>query len=140
MTNKKGELNTSNKNEEEVINYLGIDWGEKRIGLATADSDVCLALPFFTVSSLDELIGVIKEEQINVIVLGEPVKMSGARADNVLWLKFLDDLKSKVDKKIVLIDERLSSLASDALGGDASRDDMAASLILQSYLDQNCGC
>lgn len=129
----------NNVEDKKIINYLGIDWGEKRIGLATADSDVCLALPFFTVSNLNELMDVIEEEQINIIVIGEPVKMSGERANNPLWLGFLNELKNRFNKEIVLADERLSSLAADALGGDASRDDMAASIILQTYLDKKCG-
>lgn len=129
---------TNNIAGDNIINYLGVDWGEKRIGLATADSDVCLALPFFTVSGMAELIGVIEEEQINVVVIGEPVKMSGEKANNPLWIKFIEEFKTKFDKKIILVDERLSSLAADALGGDAARDDMAACLILQTYLDKNC--
>lgn len=126
-----------NKSEEKkIINYLGIDWGEKRIGLATADSDVCLALPFSTVSSLDDLLKIIEEEQIDIIVVGEPVKMNGDRANNPLWETFIEELKNKINKELVLVDERLSSLGADAMGGDAARDELAASIILQTYLDK----
>lgn len=128
-------------NDDKIINYLGVDWGEKRIGLATADSDVRLSLPFKTVSSLNELLPILEEERIDVVVMGEPVKMSGAEATNSLWLNFKNQLLSKTKIKVVLIDERLSSLAADALGGDdkqrASRDEISASIILQNYLDKN---
>jgi len=54
--------------------YLGIDWGEKRIGLALADSETSLALPLTTVSGLAGVLAAIKEEGIDEIVLGSPRK------------------------------------------------------------------
>ena len=121
-------------------NYLGIDWGEKRIGLALADGETKLALPFCTVSDLNALIKLVVKENVDVLVIGNPQKMSGAEADNPGFLNFLDRLKQSVDKEVVVIDERLSSKAADALTGGkkdkASRDEIAAALILQSYLDQ----
>ncbi len=125
---------------DKIKNYLGVDWGEKRIGLATADSEVKLALPLKTVSTLAELLGVIKEDEINVIVLGDPRKMTGAEANSELWLNFLEQLRKRSGCAVELLDERLSSLAADALGGTdeekASRDEIAATLILQDYLDK----
>lgn len=119
--------------------YLGIDWGEKRIGLSLADEETKLALPFKTAESLADVLKIIKEEEIDLIVLGSPKKMSGQAVDNKLWLSFLDNLKKLSLKPVVLIDERLSSLAADALPGlqkdKAKRDEIAASLILQAYLD-----
>ncbi len=121
--------------------YLGIDWGEKRIGLALADEETCIALPFKTVSSLDELLTVIEEEEIDEIVLGSPKKMSGEAANNPLWLNFVEQLKAKGGKPVNFLDERLSSLAADALSGEkkakAERDEIAATIILQDYLDSN---
>lgn len=121
--------------------YIGIDWGEKRIGLALADEETCIALPFKTVSSLDELLMVIKEEEIDEIVLGSPKKMSGEAANNPLWLNFVEQLKAKGGKPVNFLDERLSSLAADALSGEkkdkAERDEIAATIILQDYLDSN---
>ncbi len=122
------------------LNYLGVDWGEKRIGLATADSEVKLSLPLKTVATLAELLAVIKEEETDVIVIGAPQKMSGAAASNPLWVNFVAQLREKSGLPIELVDERLSSLAADALGGPANqtagRDEIAASIILQSFLDK----
>jgi putative Holliday junction resolvase len=121
--------------------YLGIDWGEKRIGLAMADEETCLALPFKTVATLNELLEVIKKEEIDEIVIGSPKKMSGEAANNPLWLSFVEQLKTKSGKTINFLDERLSSLAADALSGEkkdkAERDEIAATIILQDYLDSN---
>lgn len=120
--------------------YLGIDWGEKRIGLALADEETRLALPFKTVATLEELLQVIEAEEITDIVLGSPRKMSGEAANNALWLNFVERLKEKSSVRLYLLDERLSSLAADALGGakkeKAERDEIAATIILQDYLDR----
>ena len=127
---------------EKIFNFLGIDWGEKRIGIATGDSESCLALPYKTVSSLTELKKIIEEEKTDIIVLGSPIKMSGAEANNPAWLQFLDKLKKETDCLIEVFDERLSSKAADALIGSkndkAGRDEIAASIILQNYLEKNC--
>lgn len=126
-----------------ILNYLGLDWGEKRIGLATADSEVKLALPLKTVANLAEVLSVLKEEETDVIVIGAPQKMSGEAADNPAWVSFVAQIKEKSGLPVETVDERLSSLAADALGGEdketAGRDEIAASIILQSYLDKSNG-
>ena len=126
-----------------ILNYLGVDWGEKRIGLATGDSEVKLALPLKTVANLAEVLGVIKEDEIDVIIIGAPKKMSGEEANNPDWVNFVAQLRERSGKPVETVDERLSSLAADALGGaeneTAGRDEIAASIILQSYLDKQDG-
>ncbi|PIR13469.1 Holliday junction resolvase RuvX [Candidatus Falkowbacteria bacterium CG11_big_fil_rev_8_21_14_0_20_39_10] len=127
---------------QEVEKYLGVDWGEIRIGLALADSETKLATPFRVAKSLKEVLAAIKEEEIDKIIIGAPKKMfdSKLRMSND-YLKFLDLLKSKVKIPVVEVDERLSSQAADSLVGDkktkAPRDALAAMLILQSFLDRN---
>jgi putative holliday junction resolvase len=125
--------------KQDPIYYLGIDWGEKRIGLAKGDSHVKLALPLMTVSSLKEILQIIKDEKIDCIVLGWPRKMNGGKEIDFRWQNFANILKEKVYIPVILQDERLSSLAADALSGrprdKVSRDVLAAVLILQSYLD-----
>lgn len=126
---------------KDLLIYLGIDWGEKRIGLALADSETKLATPFKTVSSLEELISAIHEEQADVLVLGKPIKMKGeSEGLNPDFSDFLEEIKKALpDKQIELFDERLSSRAADALPGGsqkASRDEVAAMIILQDYLDK----
>ena len=124
-----------------VKKYLGIDWGEKRIGLALADYETRLALPFKTVSSLKDVLEIIDEEEISDVIIGSPQKMSGQKADNPLWLDFVRQLGVKNKASLHFLDERLSSLAADALSGKkkdkAGRDEIAATIILQDYLDRN---
>lgn len=122
--------------------YLGVDWGEARIGLALADSEINLATPFKTVPSLTELLQTIKEEMVDCVVVGQPIKMRGeSEGVSSQFTAFLNKLKEFLpDMEIVLVDERLSSQAADSLPGDrktkSSRDEMAAMIILQSYLDK----
>src|SRR5680860_142097 len=119
---------------------LGVDWGEKRIGLAVGNDEIKIATPFKTVANLEELLKVIEEEEVDLLAIGNPQKMSGAAANNPDWLDFMARLEKKSTCQLVLLDERLSSLAADALPGTkktkASRDEIAATLILQSYFDK----
>jgi len=125
----------------EQTKYLGIDWGEKRIGLALADAETRMALPFKTVANFKELLSVIEDEEISEIVIGQPLKMRGGNLPlSSEFSNFLNLLKKNVGVPIVLLDERLSSKAADALPGNKSekhgRDEVAAMLILQDYLDK----
>lgn len=125
-----------------IIKYLGIDWGEKRIGLSVGDSETKLATPLKIVSSIEEVIGIIEEEEIDILVVGLPVKMDEKQSSSSVGaMEFIDKLKSLSDVLIDTVDERLTSRAADALEGDkktkADRDATAAMLILQTYLDRS---
>lgn len=121
--------------------YLGVDWGEKRIGLALADSETKLATPFRTVGSAEEVARAVESEQIDVVVIGKPVRIINYELEitNEKYNDFINSLKENIKVPIELADERLSSKAADALAGNkktkASRDEIAAMIILQSYLD-----
>ncbi len=123
------------------MKYLGIDWGEKRIGLALGDSETKIATPFKVAGGINEIARIVKDEDIGAIVVGVPLKMRDAKLKiQNEFLDFLKLLKEKIDIPIKTIDERLSSKAADALAGGkktkAPRDAIAAMLILQSYLDK----
>lgn len=124
-----------------MIKYLGIDWGEARIGLALGDSEIKIATPLTTVSSLLDVLNVINEEKIDTAVLGIPFQTANSGFPlSIQFNNFFDELKSKIKVPIETIDERLSSKAADALEGNkktkAGRDEIAAMLILQNYLDR----
>ncbi|MFZ2310541.1 MAG: Holliday junction resolvase RuvX [Patescibacteria group bacterium] len=121
--------------------YLGIDWGEKRIGLATADEETGLSLPLGTVPNLAGVLQTIIDEEITTIVIGRPYKIGGLDIKlSPDYLKFLELLTAQITIPIHEIDERFSSKEADAMGGPknmrAGRDEIAAALILQSYLDR----
>jgi putative holliday junction resolvase len=120
--------------------YLAIDWGGKRIGLALADSETNLALPFLTVNNLTEVLKVIKEERVDQIILGNPLKMSNNDKIDKNFSLFLDNLKKNVSIPVILVDERLSTKAVYSLSLDkkirADKDSLAACLLLQNYLER----
>ncbi len=121
--------------------YLGVDWGEKRIGLALADSETKLATPFKTVENVDEVALAVASQEVDILVLGKPYQISNINLPiSKQFETFLSELKHRTNITIELIDERLSSKAADALVGNkktkANRDEIAAMLILQSYLDK----
>jgi putative Holliday junction resolvase len=124
-----------------IIKYLGVDWGEKRIGLAMADSETKMAIPYETVSDIQQLKGIIDAEEIEKIIIGKPLKFKGEEDKlNKNFLIFLKKLQEIKNIEVILVDERLSSKGADALMGTkknkAGRDEIAARLILQVYLDK----
>ena len=133
------------------MKYLGIDYGTKRIGLATSDGGGTMAFPYSTVKAgahallaIDELV---KKEGIEKIVLGESRDFAG-NANPVMEdiARFKKDLEELTKLKVVYEAEFLSSAAAARqFEGDFGRGDKpnqdkldasAAAVILQSYLDR----
>ena len=122
--------------------YLGVDWGSRRIGVAIASSETKLAVPLQTVANVSELVALSLSEEADFIVLGQPFKMASRELElNPEFAKFLEELRKRLQIPVLLYDERLSSLAADALPGDkkdkVGRDEIAAMIILQNYLDSS---
>ena len=120
--------------------YLGVDWGEKRIGLALGDDETKMASPFKVVNNINDIILIVKQESIDAIVLGAPYQISNPKLPiSQDFENFKKLLEEKTMLSVYLIDERLTSKAADALIGDkktkAARDAVAAMLILQSFFD-----
>lgn len=109
--------------------------------MAVGDDEVKIASPYSTVNTKEGILDIIKEEEIDCLVIGKPVSMADPNLPlSKRFEDFIKFLKEKTEVKIELLDERLSSKAADALAGDkktkASRDEIAAMIILQEYLDK----
>lgn len=119
---------------------LGIDWGEKRIGLALGDSATKVATPWKTVADLSEVLTAVAEEGPEIVVVGAPYKYPGSSELSDDFVRFLKRLKGEVRAEVVTVDERLTSKEADSLPGDAKlkadRDPLAAMLILRQYLEE----
>lgn len=128
-----------NKNQKN-IKYLGLDWGEKRIGLALGDAETKLATPFGVVSNPQGVLDIIKAEGVETVIVGCPYNISDSNFPlSKKYEEFVKYLKDKLDIPVETIDERLSSKAADSLLGGRfknKRDAVAAMLILQSYFDK----
>lgn len=130
------------------MKILGIDYGQKRIGLAMAQGS--MAFPFKTLekSTRDrlfaDLMAIIEGEGVEAIVLGLPLDMEGAETLTTRQtLNFRDSLARRTSLPIHLVNEALTSFdARERLreAGVPQRrhremlDQMAAVCILETYL------
>lgn len=127
-----------------VEHYLGIDFGETRIGLALANSIAKLPSPYSILPNDAEIFknleAVISGEKIDKLVVGLPRDMSGRETEqSKAARRFAGDLARHTSKPLVFADESLSSIrAADSRGYKKSpskhQDDIAACYILEEYL------
>jgi putative Holliday junction resolvase len=131
---------------------LGIDLGEKRIGLAVSDQAGSIAFPAGFVAShgrkrdVATMRDVIKERGIVRVVVGLPIHLDGqASPGSVAARSFADALGEATGLPVDLLDERWTSRAaerslSESKGGRKNRreavDAVAATLLLRTYLEQ----
>ncbi|MBI5026738.1 MAG: Holliday junction resolvase RuvX [Nitrospirae bacterium] len=131
------------------MRVMGLDVGDKYIGLAVSDAIGLTAHGLTTVERdsrcIGKLIEIIEEYEVTSIVVGIPKMLNGSigvQGEKVL--KFIEELKGAIDLPIFQWDERLSTVAAERvlLEADLSRkkrkglrDKVAAIIILQSYLD-----
>jgi len=120
------------------MNILAIDHGKKRIGLAWVQEGLDVVLPYGVIEGgVEELVKLIKSENINKLVVGLPIGLDGKENQNTKRVReFADELKKKVNLPIEFVDERFTSRQADNMGGDVSRDEKSAMLILQSYISR----
>jgi putative Holliday junction resolvase len=139
-----------------VVRILGIDLGERRIGLAVSDPSGTLARPLKTIErsrgdqeALAQLRGVIAEldaeDSIGSIVVGLPRRLDGSPTDQTARVeRMVALLTTTVSLPVYTQDERLSSHEADARLAEQERDwrkrkakldAAAAAVILQDFLD-----
>jgi len=139
------------------VRALGIDYGERRIGLALSDATGLLASPWKTIAN-DGNVGaaaqrlaievnalIAESDGLSVIVIGLPRRLSGdPNAQTARVRQLVRRLADAVALPIALQDERLTSHAAEEILAERERnwrkrkqqlDAMAAALILQDYLD-----
>ena len=121
------------------MNILAIDYGDKRIGLAWMQTGLDVILPYGLIEGgIKELVILIKKEHIDKLVIGLPIGLESQENMNTKKVrKFADKLKKETNLPIEFVDERFSSAQADNMGGETSRDEKAAMVILQSYLDKS---
>lgn len=137
------------------MRYIGLDLGTKTLGVAVSDKLGIIAsfykTYFFKDEDYNSLVPVVKnlmdEFETNKIVLGLPKNMNNSLGfASERSINFKELLEKELDVEVFLEDERLSSVeANNALiGSDMSRkkrkgkvDSVAASIILQRYLDRS---
>lgn len=130
-----------------MARILGIDLGERRIGIAISSPEGRLAVPLRILDSQDALSDaraikeIVQTEDVKRLVLGHPLSMDGkigAQARKVG--KFAQTLRDVTGLPVDLRDERLSTAQArwsvkKNRGTRKPVDDVAAAVILQGYLD-----
>ena len=142
------------------MRVIGVDLGERRIGLAVSDASATIARPLRTLErdrsdeaaadALAAAIDVINvEDAVGCVVVGLPSRLDGSPSDQTVRVqRMVALLSSRTLVPVVLQDERLSSheaeerLATrerDWRKRKAKLDAAAAAVILQDYLDARKG-
>ena len=130
---------------------IGIDPGGKRIGIALSDENKIIATPYTTIIKenykdlVDQIQKIVKEYDIDGIVIGNPINMDGTEGPSSQSAKDLaKNLSKDITENITLWDERLSSQGAFNLSNDLAinsskkvkkLDENSAQFILQGLLD-----
>lgn len=127
-----------------------LDVGEKRIGVAVADTGIRIAVPFTTVevdgNEIASIAEIVLKENAETIVVGYPRNQQGEATAQTKYVETFATRLEDLDKKIVFQDESLTSVLAEQrliahkrpyTKGDI--DAQAASIILQDYLEANYG-
>ncbi len=125
------------------MNILAIDYGKKKIGLAFAQTGLDLVLPLGQIAGSDDRLKrekikrLVEERKIDKIIIGLPLGLKGEENDNTDRVRlFAEKLSALCGVETELLDERFTSRLADQMGGTISRDEKAAMVILQNYLDK----
>ena len=130
---------------------LGLDFGEKNIGVAVSDKSLTIATPITTIrrkgtkKDLEELLKIIDEYNVGGLVVGHPLNLNGEENKTTRKIKdFIEEIKSIKIINIELYDERFSTdiIFKTMSKGSQSKtkikkkiDQQAAAYILQGFLD-----
>jgi putative Holliday junction resolvase len=131
---------------------LGLDVGDKRIGVALSDPDGILASPLTAINRQEEsldikaITDIIDQQGVSFIVVGLPRSLDGSLGWQVSKVKdFVRKLSQHIRVPVYYRDERLTTVMARRLKrisgrkggrGKKSDDAQAAALILQNYLDE----
>ena len=132
--------------------YLGLDLGSKTLGVAVSDRTGIIAssLEVLRYNDYDELLSkldkIVDERHVDVFVLGNPLNLNGSvSVRSEMSFEFKGMLEKRYLKEVVMQDERLSTVEANRMliSNDTKRknrkkvvDKIAATIILQSYLDR----
>jgi putative Holliday junction resolvase len=131
-----------------LITIVGLDVGEKRIGVAVGDNAVRIAVPFETIdvdgNEIKAISDIVAKENASILVIGYPRNQSGEITAQTKFVEGFTSKLSGVASKIVFQDESLTSVIAEQRlisynrpYSKADIDAQAAAIILQDYLEIN---
>ncbi len=131
---------------------MGVDYGDKRIGIALTDALCIISSPFEVYQNVGEedalnhLNDIIKKYDVDSVAMGLPLNMDGTEGERALIHRdFGEKLEKLSGVKVNYVDERLTSAeAEDILIASGVRrekrkeliDKISAQIILQTYINQ----
>jgi len=135
---------------------LGVDWGERRIGLALSDETQTLAQPLTTLTRrtgkrfpMREFLTLLDRHAVTGVVVGLPLDAAGVEGDAAGAARALaSTIAQRSGKPVELWDERFSTaralgavrqMGGTTKGRKGDVDALAATLLLQHYLDARRG-
>jgi putative Holliday junction resolvase len=130
------------------VRTLGIDLGDKRVGLALSDEDGSFASPLQVLERtgdralLADVARIVRDKEVGAIVVGLPLHMDGREGPEAKRARtFAARLADKTRRPVELWDERWSTIAAERAMREVPgrrkgpSDHVAAALLLQSFLD-----
>ena len=139
------------KNQLDKGRLIGLDLGSKRIGVSICDEKQLIATPFKTLNRttakelINELKIIIEENNIQGIIIGNPLNMDGSSGSSAQSVKDTsDNIEKSINLPICLWDERLSTVGAFNLSSqldvnvnkrEKKIDENAAAFILQGAID-----
>lgn len=134
-----------------LVNFLGLDIGSRRVGVATATSQAYLASPLTTIqlasnqpSLAKQLQILVSQHSINFLVIGLPLNTDGQDSTQSLQIRQqAKEISQKLGLEYVFQEESLSSNLAENILKESKKpyrkadiDSLAACIILQRYLDE----
>jgi len=125
------------------VKVMALDYGSARTGVAVSDPTGVLARPLCVVerastdAGLAELARLVREEEVERIVVGLPLTLRGARGEQVeATERFVAALREVVAVPVVLYDERFTTALAAQTPSSAPEDARAAAVLLGGYLER----
>jgi len=123
------------------MRYLGIDFGEKRVGIAISDEDGKFAFPTVVLANNKDLVkGIVDlcmQNRVEVVVMGESRNYQG-QINEIMWkIQGFKKQLETIGYKVIYEPEFMTSVqASQITGENKMLDASAAAIILQAYLNR----
>ncbi len=134
------------------MRIIGLDLGERRIGVAAADDRTRVAIPVTTVvvegDALSAVIDIVRDQRADELVVGLPLSLTGALGPQArLVMRVVEELRQRLSIPVHTWDERLTTIqAGRANTGQrsrkssrtaaAGRDAAAAAILLQAFIER----
>lgn len=129
---------------------LALDVGEKRIGVALADPSIRIAIAYDTIhvdgTEYEQICRLLQQEKVKTLVVGYPRNQSGEPTQQTAYVERVAERFRDVVEELVYQDESLTSVKAEELLTRQKKpfhkediDSLAASLILQDYLETRHG-